>query len=155
MVKSIFLMLALSLMLSCAPSADGTTTTQGSQLENRTEIEWNPSLSNTVAFARQFGRMVLMFAGRPTCGNCSYMKNTVCEMTNQPDIKGMILSDYETAFIDVDASTEWHAYAYGLGSFTLPLICIIDPDDDPGEYIERKTGVQDADYFYSLLSNYR
>ena len=50
----------------------------------------------------------------------------------------------------MDSSTEWYDYASGLGNFTLPLICIIDPNDSD-TYLDRTTDVQDSQVFYSRL----
>lgn len=77
------------------------------------------------------------------------MKFTVCEQTSPP-IKSLIEQDYIPWYSNVDNSTEWYTYASGLGSFTLPLICIIDPNDS-NNYLNRTTGVQNANDFYARL----
>ena len=42
------------------------------------------------------------------------------------------------------------AYAAGLESYTLPLLCCIDPAN-PGGYLDRTTGIQDPEAFYARL----
>ncbi len=77
------------------------------------------------------------------------MRFTVCEQVS-PAIKSLIEEHYIPWYCDVDNSTEWYAYASGLGPFTLPMICIIDPADN-SVYIDRTTSVQYADDFYTRL----
>lgn len=125
-----FLMILLAglLVLSCE---------NGTNPPGGTGSEWYPVLQDAIDAARGEDKLVLMLAGRDACGNCTYMKETVCEGER---VAAVIEADYVTAYIDVDSSTDWHAYASGLGSFTLPLIALIDPDD-PSSYLSRTTGV--------------
>ncbi len=78
------------------------------------------------------------------------MRFTVCESTNPP-IKELIEEQYIPWYCDVDTSTEWWAYASGLGSFILPLIAVIDPNT-PNTYLNRTTGIQSAADTYARLS---
>ncbi len=80
------------------------------------------------------------------------MKFTVCEL-NSPAIKSLIEQSYVPWYSHVDQSNEWTAYASGLGGFTLPMICVIDPNDS-GNYLDRTTGVQNADTFYARLQSH-
>ena len=80
------------------------------------------------------------------------MRFTVCEQTT-PAIRPLIDQHFVPWYSNVDQSSEWWAYAEGLGSFFLPLIAIIDPAK-PLIYLDRSTGVQDADVFYARLSQY-
>jgi len=81
------------------------------------------------------------------------MKLTVCELTSPP-IKRLIEQHYIPWYCDVDISTEWYyPYAYGLGSVPLPFISIIDPADS-GNFLDRTTGLQDANDFYARLLLY-
>jgi hypothetical protein len=77
------------------------------------------------------------------------MRFTVCESTSPP-IKELILDHYMPWYCDVDTSTEWYAYASGLGSFILPLIAVIDPAA-PNTYLSRSTGIQSPADFYARL----
>jgi hypothetical protein len=78
------------------------------------------------------------------------MREHVCE-TNNPPVKSLITDRYVPWYCDIDNQrTEWEPYAIGLGSFTLPLICRIDPHN-PNVYIDRSTNEQDTATFYSRL----
>jgi hypothetical protein len=77
------------------------------------------------------------------------MRFTVCESTSPP-IKDLIQEHYIPWYCDVDTSTEWYTYASGLGSFTLPLIAVIDPVS-PDTYLNRTTAIQSAADFYTRL----
>lgn len=77
------------------------------------------------------------------------MRSTVSESTSLP-IKELIQKHYIPWYCDVDTSTEWYAYASGLGSFILPLIAVIDPAA-PNTYLSRTTGIQSPTDFYAKL----
>ncbi len=77
------------------------------------------------------------------------MRFTVCESTTPP-IKELIKENYIPWYCDVDASTEWYTYGSGLGSFSLPLIAVIDPIT-PNTFLNRTTGFQSSADFYSRL----
>ena len=102
-----------------------------------------------MAEARSQGKLVLLMAGRHTCGNCNWMQNTVCETTSPP-IAQLIQERFVPWFCVVDSSDEWWPYAAGLESYTLPLLCCIDPAN-PGGYLDRTTGIQDPEAFYARL----
>ncbi len=110
---------------------------------------WETSKANAVSKAQSQGKKILLLAGRNSCGNTTYMRDTVAESTS-PSIKSFIQSNFIPWFCDVDSSTEYYAYASGLGSFTLPLICCIDPKDS-SNYLDRTTGTQNAADFYARL----
>jgi hypothetical protein len=112
-------------------------------------LVWKTSKTEAVSAAISEGKKILLLAGRETCGNCSYMKNTVCESIS-PAIKTLIQQKFVLWFCDVDASSDWYTYASGLGSFYLPLMCCIDPNN-PDTYLDRTTGIQSPDEFYARL----
>jgi len=113
-------------------------------------LTWLESKTDAVSAARSQGKLVLLLAGREdTCGNCRYMLNTVCESLSPP-VKELIQDRYVPWYCDVDTKSDWQPYALGLGSFTLPLICCIDPNTT-NQYLARTTGVQTAQAFYDRL----
>ncbi len=116
------------------------------------DMVWQNSEADAVSLAKSQGKKILLFAGRETCGNCQYMKYTVSE-SESPPIRSLIEQHFIPWFCPVDTSDEWYAYASGLGSFSLPMICVIDPNDS-GKYLDRTTGVQSAQVFYSRLLQY-
>jgi hypothetical protein len=115
-------------------------------------LVWQTSRATAVSMATTQGKHILLFAGRESCSNCQYMKYTACESTS-PAIKDLIEKSFIPWFSDVDNSTEWGVYADGLGGFALPLICVIDLQDSDS-YLDRTTGVQDLQVFYSRLLQY-
>ena len=92
---------------------------------------------------------MLLLAGRDTCGNCQYMLNTVCESLSPP-IEALIQDRYVPWYSQVDSNADWQPYASGLGTFTLPLICCIDPNTT-NQYLDRTTDIQTAQVFYDRL----
>ncbi len=112
-------------------------------------IVWVSSKSEAMSQALAQGKLVLLLAGRATCGYTQHMKETVCESTDPP-IRSAILDSYIPWYCDVDSSTEHYTYTSGLGSYFLPLICRIDPDNQD-QYLDRSTGIQDTNAFYERL----
>lgn len=80
------------------------------------------------------------------------MQFTVCELETPP-IKNLIEQHYIPWYCDVDTSDEWYPFAENLGPFTLPLISVIDPADS-SSYLDRTTGVQEENEFYSRLQSH-
>jgi hypothetical protein len=113
-------------------------------------VVWQAARAEAVEAARNSGKLILLLAGRDTCGNCQYMKNTVCET---PSVRQVIDANYVCWYCPVDSSTEWYPYAAGLGSFTLPLMCVIDPGDSTN-YLDRSTGTQSVSVFKDRLSSH-
>lgn len=117
------------------------------------DLVWQTSKQTAVSMAKAQGKHILLLGGRETCGNCQYMRYTVCESTSPP-IRVLIEQSYIPWFCDVDNSTEWYDYASGLGNFYLPLICVIDPNNSD-TYLDRTTSIQDIQVFYSRLLQYQ
>jgi hypothetical protein len=113
-------------------------------------LTWLESKTDAVSAAKSQGKLVLLLAGREdTCGNCRYMLNTVCESLSPP-VKELIQDRYVPWYCDMDTNADWQPYALGLGTFTLPLICCIDPNTT-NQYLDRTTGTQTAQDFYDRL----
>jgi hypothetical protein len=118
------------------------------------DLVWQTSKETAVSMAKDQGKDILLFGGRSGCLNCEYMLS-VCE-SESPPIKALIEDEYIPWYCDVDnldTSQEWVVFASGLGTFTLPLICIIDPNDSD-TYVDRTTNVQDTQVFYLRLKNH-
>jgi hypothetical protein len=113
-------------------------------------VAWQTNRAAAVEAARNSGKLVLLLGGRETCGNCQYMKYTVCET---PSVRQVMDTNYVCWFCLVDNSTEWYVYASGLGSFTLPLICVIDPGAAT-QYLDRSTATQSVSVFKDRLSSH-
>lgn len=118
--------------------------------QGRAEIEWAASRDEAVARATRSGKLVLVLAGRVTCGNCTYMKNTVCESAS---VRPLLDAGYVCWFCPVDDTTEWYPYASGLGGFTLPLIAVLDPGEPLG-HLDRSTGIMVENDFAQRLASH-
>jgi hypothetical protein len=110
-------------------------------------VVWRASRAQAVEAARNSGKLILLLAGRETCPNCQYMKYTVCET---PAVRQVLDANYVCWFCPVDNSAEWYAYADGLGTSTLPLMCVIDPGAST-QYLDRSTATQSASGFKTRL----
>ena len=124
----------------------------GISIASADNLVWQTSKNTAVSIAKSEGKYILLLAGREACGNCQYMRYTACESASPP-IKDLIEHSFVPWFCHVDNSTEWHVYASGLGSFYLPLICVIDPNDQDN-YLDRTTGTQNLQTFYDRLLQY-
>ena len=113
-------------------------------------LVWQATRAEAVQAARNSGKLILLLAGRETCGNCQYMKYTACETTN---VRQMLDANYVCWFCPVDDSTEWYLYASGLGSFTLPLMCVVDPGTAT-QHLDRSTATQSVSMFQNRLSSH-
>ena len=110
-------------------------------------LKWHTSGSSAIAEAKRDNKMILFIGGRETCGNTIGTRDFTCE---EAEVR-MALGDYVLWFCDCDRQTDvfWQ-YGSGLGSVTLPLVCVISPYDSK-TYVARKTGYQDASGMLSLL----
>lgn len=124
----------------------------GISIASADNLVWQTSKNTAVSIAKSEGKYILLLAGREICSHCQYMRYTACESISPP-IKDLIEHSFVPWFCDVDNSTEWHVYASDLGSFYLPLICVINPNDQDN-YLDRTTGIQNLQTFYDRLLQY-
>ena len=110
-------------------------------------LTWHTSGSSAIAEAKSDGKLILFIGGRETCGNTIGTRDGTCE---EPEVRAA-LGNYVLWFCDCDKQTDvfWQ-YGRGLGTITLPLVCVINPFS-PKTYIARKTGYQSANGMLSLL----
>jgi hypothetical protein len=130
---------------------EDTTTPPVIDTTDSSELVWHTSKTEALAQAQSENKLLLVFAGRMTCGNCQKMRYTVLEST-APAIKQLLQEHFVLWFSDIDENQEWSIYATGLDSFSTPLIAIVNPNDSEN-YLERTTGVQTAETMYALLEN--
>lgn len=114
------------------------------------QLVWRASRAEVVEAARNSGKLILLLAGRDTCGNCQYMKNTICEF---PSVRQVLDTNYICWYCPIDTSTEWYPYATGLGSFTLPLMCVIEPGNATN-YLDRTTATQSLSVFEARMGSH-
>lgn len=114
------------------------------------ELQWLNNRDDAMAAARSAGKWVVLLAGRDSCDSCYYMKTVVAESV-EPPVKALITQYFVLWYSPIDNSTECLAYTDGLGtSWTLPLICVIDPAQ-PNKYVDRSVGIQMSATFYQRL----
>jgi len=95
--------------------------------------------------------MVFLLGGRHSCNNCTYIRETVVNATNPP-LNQMMEECFVAWFCNCDANTdEQEPYEAGLGGYSLPLMCWIDPDIRLGAYLDRRTGPLDDPVMLLLL----
>jgi hypothetical protein len=133
------LLALISLLAVCIPTSAQTLT-------------WQTRKADAMAAAKAQGKFVLLLAGRDTCSNCKKMKGTVAESINPP-IRDLINAHFVPWYcnIDVAPKSDWTGYA--IASFSLPMICVIDPDK-PDVYLDRSFGVMEAPQFYARLQGF-
>ena len=103
--------------------------------------------------AKKAGKPVFLLCGRETCYNTTTTRDRSCEQSPARDALG----NYVLWFSDCDDNDEWWAdgdgvykYASGLGTFGLPLVCVINPYK-PDAYVVRSTGIMDSSGVKALL----
>ena len=112
-------------------------------------LTWLESKADAMSAAQSQGKLVLLLAGRDSFPHCQNMLTNVCESLSPP-VEALIQDRYVPWYSEVDTNADWQPYASGLGTFTLPLICCIDPNT-PNQYLDRTTGDQTAQDFYDRL----
>jgi thioredoxin-related protein len=101
-------------------------------------LNWCKSQSQALSIAQKEGKIILLIAGRNTCGNSRYMRE-ICE--SNISLRRLIEQNFVPWYCDTD-SNEWYKYAQGLSdSIYLPLICCIKPSATVLLF-DRSTGTQ-------------
>ena len=99
--------------------------------------KWYTNKTEAFEAAEALGKRVLMVCGRDSCPNTTYVRLTACE---NDSVKPILTSDYVLWYCDCDKQISDYAdYEQGLGGYTLPLVCIINPET-ANKYIARRTG---------------
>ena len=109
---------------------------------------WVTSRADALAQAKTVGKRILMVCGRDTSYNTTYTRFYACE---DDSVKPLLLEDCILWYCDCDEQMpDYSYYVAGLGSGSLPLVCIIDPGR-PEEYVARSTGQLTAAQLRQLL----
>ena len=104
------------------------------------------------ALVRAFreNKRILLVQGRETCGNT---RNALFSVIPSAAVKALVDEGYVLWYSNCDVQTDSRSYAAGLGSYTLPLIAILDPQD-MSTPVARTTGPQSADGLLALLEEH-
>ena len=109
---------------------------------------WFRSRDEALAAAAEQGKRVLMVCGRDSCDNTTYVRLTACEA---PAVRTLLAEGYVLWYADVDKDiSEYGDYEDGLYYYSLPLVCIIDPDH-PSTCVARTTDFMTADELQAFL----
>ncbi len=97
--------------------------------------DWFTSKAEAMAEARRTGKKVFLLSGRDSCYN-TMMTREAC---SNPDVLLKLGEKCVLWYSDCDTQfMETFMYTIGLGGYTLPLVCVIDPDD-PDDYLKQWT----------------
>ncbi len=111
-------------------------------------VEWVRSRADALSAAAESGKRILMICGRDTCSNTSHLRNTVCE---DAEVRPLLASNFVLWYCNCDNDyDDYRYYAGGLGGYSLPLVCVINPET-ADEYVERSTGFMDKAAFLAFL----
>ena len=113
-------------------------------------LNWCRSRANALSIAQSKNKIVLLIAGRDSCGRTNHMRD-ICE--TDIAVHALIEQHFVPWYCDMDSSKEWYTYAQGFsGSFDLPLICCINPSNN-SKFLDRSTGKENATDFLSRLQS--
>ena len=104
-------------------------------------LPWATTKAEATAAAQASGKRILLVSGRDTCSNTRYTRFTACE---DETVHDLLRDGYVLWYNDCDnLGSETWAYASGLGSYTLPLVCVLEPDASTN-WLSRTTGLRTA-----------
>ena len=109
---------------------------------------WFTKRAEAFAEAKQTGKKVFMICGRDTCPNTMYTKNVACE---DPTVKTKLVAKCVLWYSNCDTQEDENLYYWPTGTFSLPVVCVIDPANEYG-YIVRATGPQEPAAILALLA---
>ena len=112
-------------------------------------LSWETRGDTAFMMAADSGRQVLLVAGR---SSDTYTRR-VLDFSIQslwPPLKPLVRQRLVVWFAEVDGDPAWETYAAGLGGFSLPLICVVDPANQGG-WIDRLTGPSSEAALYARL----
>ena len=97
---------------------------------------WVTTRSDAIAEALRTGKKIFLLCGRDTCYNTMTTKKVSCE---DPLVKDELAAKCVLWYSNCDTQEDENWDYLPWGSFTLPVVCIIDPKD-PDHYLKRTTG---------------
>lgn len=114
-------------------------------------LRWFTDKRSAMAQARREGKLVLMVAGRDTCGVTNHMRKQVIQ---QADVQAVLRDKFVLWYSNVDHASDYQTYLRGVsGSFRLPVMAVIAPQDSE-RYIDRSFGSEKKDVFANWLRGF-
>ena len=112
-------------------------------------LTWTTDRDEAISAAISQHKQVLAVVGHPDGDGTTNMLQSVFQWY-WPKVRPLLEADFEVWLCDVDASDQWHPLAVGMGTFDLPLICVVDPQS-PEAALARLTGSQSPTDFLAWL----
>lgn len=112
------------------------------------DATWHTTRSEAFALAKKTGKKIFLLCGRDTCGNTQATKNYSCE---EPDVKKMLVSKCVLWYSDCDTQDAETLRYWPAGTFSLPLVCVLDPYDENG-FMVRSTGYLEGSEILAMLN---
>ena len=114
-----------------------------------TASTWFTRRDEALAEAKRTGKKVFLIRGRDTCGNTMFTKNTSCE---DPAVKAKLIAKCVLWYCNIDGAYGDESKRYKSESSTLPLVCVIDPNDAE-HFLKRSNGPLTADQVLALIAD--
>ena len=116
-------------------------------LVRQNTVDFATTMEEAEAAARLADRRILLVMGREECWNT---QSTLFSSVPSSTVRPLLDAGYVIWYSNCDRQTDAYRYSMGLGSYTLPLVCIIDPLH-MSTYVARVTGYQGADDLKAFL----
>ena len=110
---------------------------------------WFTRRADALAEARRTGKKVFLIRGRDTCPNTMYTKNTACE---SPSVKPKLIAKCVLWYCNIDGEYEEESSRYRSSSSALPLVCVIDPNDE-NNFLKRSNGRLTGEEVLALIAD--
>lgn len=114
---------------------------------------WYLTKSDAEAAAKASGRRIILVYGRDGCDNTSWTREC---LSADPSIKPLVDAGYVCWYCNCDGDRYGEAYGYtvGLGYYSLPMVCIIDPKDMSAP-LYRTSDWQEAETIRGYVTQYK
>ena len=105
--------------------------------------------ADAVTQAKAQGKLILTAFGRPACPNCQTMQARF--KSEKPPLKQWISQTCILWTTDIDKSNEHLPYVVGFDKYSLPMMCIIDPNAKKGTWLARYNGIVPTPLFVGYI----
>ena len=115
------------------------------------DLIWYEDRNEVITLAKEQGKNILLLYGRTTCGNCNAAKKYI----NEAPLNKIVLENFILWFCNIDIPEKkaqaLDYRAYYDESITLPLLCVIDPDN-PMPALSYSTNRKNAEEIAAILN---